>query len=74
MLDIMGPRAPTAIHGALGLKFHPMDKAIAIAVSKTSSHHTTCVTKNMNGGWRPESKLCSEPKIITPTPRKDKAM
>jgi hypothetical protein len=26
-----GPRAPTAIHGALGLKYHPVDKANAIA-------------------------------------------
>jgi hypothetical protein len=26
-----GPRAPTAIHGALGLKFHPSEKANAIA-------------------------------------------
>jgi hypothetical protein len=26
-----GPRAPTAIHGASGLKFHPVDKAKAIA-------------------------------------------
>jgi hypothetical protein len=26
-----GPRAPTAIHGALGLKYHPVDKAKAIA-------------------------------------------
>jgi hypothetical protein len=26
-----GPRAPTAIHGASGLKFHPFEKANAIA-------------------------------------------
>jgi hypothetical protein len=26
-----GPRAPTAIHGNLGLKFHPMDRSNAIA-------------------------------------------
>jgi hypothetical protein len=26
-----GPRAPTAIHGLLGLKYHPEDKANAIA-------------------------------------------
>jgi hypothetical protein len=26
-----GPRAPTAIHGLLGLKYHPVDKANAIA-------------------------------------------
>jgi hypothetical protein len=26
-----GPRAPTAIHGILGLKYHPVDKANEIA-------------------------------------------
>jgi hypothetical protein len=26
-----GPRAPTAIHGLLGLNYHPVDKANAIA-------------------------------------------
>jgi hypothetical protein len=26
-----GPRAPTAINGLLGLKYHPVDKANAIA-------------------------------------------
>jgi hypothetical protein len=26
-----GPRAPTAIHGLLGLKYHPVDKANAVA-------------------------------------------
>jgi hypothetical protein len=26
-----GPNAPTAIHGLLGLKYHPLEKAIAIA-------------------------------------------
>jgi hypothetical protein len=53
-----GPRAPTDIHGTLGLKFHPTDKANAIAVPKTSSHHTTFVTKTMNGGWMLETKFC----------------
>jgi hypothetical protein len=26
-----GPKAPTAIHGLLGLKYHPLEKANAIA-------------------------------------------
>jgi hypothetical protein len=26
-----GPRAPTAIHGLLGLQYHPLDKATVIA-------------------------------------------
>jgi hypothetical protein len=33
LLKRVGPRAPTAIHGASGLKFHPLDKANAIADS-----------------------------------------
>jgi hypothetical protein len=56
-----GPRAPTAIHGASGLKFHPSDKANAVAVWKFSSRHTICVTITMNGGWRLEFKLYSKP-------------
>jgi hypothetical protein len=28
-----GPRAPTAIHGSSGLKFHPLEKSNAIADS-----------------------------------------
>jgi hypothetical protein len=55
-----GSRAPTAIHGLLGLKFHPADKANAIADCMI------CVTKIMNGGWRLEFKLCSKLKIMTP--------
>jgi hypothetical protein len=39
-----GPRAPTAIHFASGLKFYPFDKANAIAVWKFSSRHMICVT------------------------------
>jgi hypothetical protein len=31
LLKMDGPRAPTAIHGASGLKFHPLDKGNAIA-------------------------------------------
>jgi hypothetical protein len=29
-----GPRAPTAIHGLLGLKYHPVAKANAIATAQ----------------------------------------
>jgi hypothetical protein len=55
-----GPKAPTAIHGLSVLKYHPLEKANATAdVFKTSSHPMICVTKTMNGGWRLESKLCS---------------
>jgi hypothetical protein len=55
-----GPRAPTAIHGASGLKFHPHEKANAIADWKFSLHHMICVTKTMNGGWRLQFNLYSK--------------
>jgi hypothetical protein len=55
------PRAPTAIHGLLGLKHHPVDKANATAdCLENSSHRITCMNKTMNGRWRLESKLCSK--------------
>jgi hypothetical protein len=64
-----GPRAPTAIHGPLGLKYYPVDKANAIAdCLENSSHRMTCVTKTMNGGRRLESKLCPKLHIVTPPP------
>jgi hypothetical protein len=39
-----GPRAPTAIHGASGLKFHPSEKANAIAdcLENQFTHHDLC--------------------------------
>jgi hypothetical protein len=39
-----GPRAPTAIHGASGLKFHSSDKANAIAdcLETQFAHHDLC--------------------------------
>jgi hypothetical protein len=62
-----GPRAPTTIHGPLGLKFHPQDKANVIAdCLENQPHPMTCVTKTMNGGWKLESKLCSKLKATTP--------
>jgi hypothetical protein len=57
-----GPRAPTAIHGASGLKFHLSDKANAIAdcLEIQFTPHDLC-DNNMNGGWRLEFKLYSKP-------------
>jgi hypothetical protein len=53
LLTRHGPRAPTAIHDASGLKFLPSEKAKAVADSlKLSSHHMSCLTKTMNGRWR----------------------
>jgi hypothetical protein len=39
-----GPRAPTAIHGPSGLKFHPSEKANAIAdcLKNQFTHHDLC--------------------------------
>jgi hypothetical protein len=52
-----GPRAPNAIHDASGLKFLPSGKPTLLrTVWKFSSHHMSCVTKIMNGGWRLKSK------------------
>jgi hypothetical protein len=57
-----GPRAPTAIHGLSGLKYHPLEKANAVAdCLENQFTPLTCVTKSMNGGWRLEFKLCSNP-------------
>jgi hypothetical protein len=57
-----GTRAPIAIHGSSGLKFHPSEKAKQLlTVWKLSSRHMMCVTITMNGGWRLEFKLYSKP-------------
>jgi len=54
-----GPRAPTTIHDNSGLKFLPLENSTRLLTfSKINSHHMTCVTNTMNGGWRLESKLC----------------
>jgi hypothetical protein len=47
-----GPKAPTAIHGPSGFKYHPLEKENTIAVWKISSHPMTCVTTIMNGRWK----------------------
>jgi hypothetical protein len=51
-----GPRAPTVIHGPLGLKSHPLEKANAIADCLKSQFtlHDLC------DGWRLEFKLCTK--------------
>jgi hypothetical protein len=57
-----GPRAPTAIHGSSGLKFHPSEKANELlTVQKFDFHHMICVTKTMNGGCRLQSNLYRKP-------------
>jgi hypothetical protein len=56
-----GPRSPTAINGATGLKFHSSGKANAIENLKFNSCLMIYVTIYMNGGWRQEFKLYSKP-------------
>jgi hypothetical protein len=57
-----GGRAPTAIHGSSGLKFHSSEKVNSIADSlEISSHTMICVMKTINGGWTLVLKLCSKP-------------
>jgi hypothetical protein len=65
VLNRDGQRAVAAIHGSLGLKFNPANKANE-TIWKTSSRQMTCATKTMNGGWRLEFKLCSNLLKITP--------
>jgi hypothetical protein len=60
-----GPRAPTAIHGLLGLTVQ------LLTVWNISSHHMPCVRKIINSGWRLGSKLCSTLKITNPLKEQD---
>jgi hypothetical protein len=57
-----GPRAPTAIHGALSLKFHSFGKANAIA-DCLKIHFTphNLYDDNHEGRWRLEFKIYSKP-------------
>jgi hypothetical protein len=53
-----GPKAPTAIRGPSGLKFHPSGKAMAIADSlenKFTPHDLS------DENYKLEFKLCSKP-------------
>jgi hypothetical protein len=54
-----GPKAPTAIHGLLSLKYHQLEKANAIA--DCLENPMTCVTETMKGGWRLEFRICLSP-------------
>jgi hypothetical protein len=54
-----GPKTPTAIHGPLGLKYQPPDKATTMRIVwKINLHHMTRVMKTINGRWRLELKRC----------------
>jgi hypothetical protein len=41
LLERDGPKTSTAIHGSVGLKCHPLEKANATAVWKINSHSIT---------------------------------
>jgi hypothetical protein len=51
-----GPKAPTAIHGSSGLKFHPLEKANAIAdyLENLFTPHDLC---EENHEWRVEARV-----------------
>jgi hypothetical protein len=65
-----GRRAPTDIHGLSGLKYHPGDKANAIAdcLENQITPHDL-YEENHDELWRLESKLCSKLQIVTPPER-----
>jgi hypothetical protein len=48
LLNWDGPRAPTAIHGPLGLEFHPFQKVKAIVdcLENQLAHHDLCDEKH----------------------------
>jgi hypothetical protein len=51
-----GPRAPTAIHGLLGLKYHPLDKANATADclgNQFTPHELWDIEKAFDTIWQP---------------------
>jgi hypothetical protein len=62
-----GPRAPTALHGLLGLKFHPENKAIAV-VDCSENQFTPHDLCNENHERRVEARVQAllEVKIIRP--------
>jgi hypothetical protein len=47
-----GPKAPTAIHGSSGLKFHPLEKANYL--ENLFTHHDLC---EENHEWRVEARV-----------------
>jgi hypothetical protein len=66
-----GPRAPTVIHDLLGLKYHPVDKANAIAdcLENQFTPHDLC-DENHERRVEAESQLCSKLQIMTPCKNK----
>jgi hypothetical protein len=56
LLKRKGPRAPTAIHGASGLKFLPLEKANAIA-DCLKNQYTPHDLYDENHEWRVEARV-----------------
>jgi hypothetical protein len=63
-----GPRAPTVIHGPLGPKFQPVDKAKAIAdcLEKQFTPHKLC-DENHEQKVEARAKLYSKLNVMTPS-------
>jgi hypothetical protein len=63
------PRAPTAIHGASGIKFIPLEKAIAIAecLEIQFTPHELC---HKNHEWQEEDKVQALPETVDKKPLK----
>jgi hypothetical protein len=76
LLKKNGPKAPTAIHGASGVKFHPTEKANAIAdcLEIQFTPHDLC---DENQERRVEARvddLLTSVDDSPPPPKKDKTM
>jgi hypothetical protein len=57
-----GPKAPTAVHGLLGLKYHPLENANAITdCLENQFRPNNLCDQNHEGGWKLEFKLCLNP-------------
>jgi hypothetical protein len=61
-----GPRAPTTVHGLLGLKYHPVDKVNAIAdcLENQFTPHDLC-QENHEQWVKARVQLCSKLQIVT---------
>jgi hypothetical protein len=70
-----GPRAPTAIHGTLGLNYHPVDKANAIAdcLENQFTRHDLC-DENQEQRVKANVQDLLEAVNSDPSPRTNKTM
>jgi hypothetical protein len=73
LLKIDGPRVPTAIHGPSGIKFHPSEKAKAIAdrLENQFTKHNLCDENHERGV---EAKVETARSRRHQVPQKNKTM